>query len=180
MTPTDTSERGLESLIVAEMLAHGWLPGQPQDYDREYAVDLEHLLRFLLDTQPDSFTVLQIEEDGPPRRQFLARIQGEISKRGVIDVLRRGIKHHSASLDLFYGTPSRRMRRQLSVSPRIGSASPANCVTAATNPNSHSIYAYSLTAFRSPRSNSRTTSRNKRLQTRFNSTCGIVTPVSGC
>jgi type I restriction enzyme R subunit len=106
MTPTDTSERGLESLIVAEMLAHGWLQGQPHDYDREYAVDLEHLLRFLLDTQPDSFTALQIEEDGQPRRQFLARLQGEISKRGVIDVLRRGIKHHSASLDLFYGTPS--------------------------------------------------------------------------
>ena len=106
MTPTDTSERGLESLIVAGMLAAGWLQGQPQDYDREYAVDLEHLLRFLLDTQPDSFSTLQIEEEGPPRRQFLARLQGEISKRGVIDVLRRGIRHHSASLDLFYGTPS--------------------------------------------------------------------------
>src|SRR2546422_163042 len=36
----------------------------------------------------------------------LARLQGEVAKRGVIDVLRHGIRHGPASLDLFYGTPS--------------------------------------------------------------------------
>ena len=44
--------------------------------------------------------------DGPPRLKFLARLQGEIAKRGVVDVLRKGIKHGPASVDLFYGTPS--------------------------------------------------------------------------
>ena len=44
--------------------------------------------------------------DGPTRRKFLARLQGEISKRGTIDVLRHGIKHGPHHLDLFYGTPS--------------------------------------------------------------------------
>src|SRR5207245_10150779 len=43
---------------------------------------------------------------GPRRRQFLARLQGEVSKRGSIDVLRHGIKHGPHHLDLFYGTPS--------------------------------------------------------------------------
>ena len=47
-----------------------------------------------------------LDEDGPVRRKFLARLQGEISKRGVIDVLRNGIKHGAHHLDLFYGTPS--------------------------------------------------------------------------
>ena len=106
MTPTDTSEWGLESLIVAGMVAAGWVQGQPSDYDREYTVDLEHLLRFLLATQPDTVTTLQLEEDGQSRRRFLARLQGEISRRGVIDILRRGVKHGPASVDLFYGPPS--------------------------------------------------------------------------
>ena len=33
-------------------------------------------------------------------------LQGEISKRGIIDVLRNGVKHGAHSLELFYGTPS--------------------------------------------------------------------------
>ena len=33
-------------------------------------------------------------------------MQGEISKRGVIDVLRHGVKHQAHSIDLFYSTPT--------------------------------------------------------------------------
>ncbi len=44
--------------------------------------------------------------DSPTRRQFLARLQGEVARRGIIDVLRNGVKHGQHSLDLFYGTPS--------------------------------------------------------------------------
>ena len=47
-----------------------------------------------------------MDEDGPTRRNFLARLQGEISKRGIIDVLRHGVKHGAHDLSLFYGTPS--------------------------------------------------------------------------
>jgi len=47
-----------------------------------------------------------LTEDGLRCQQFLARLQGEIAKRGVVDVLRTGIKHGPASVDLFYGTPS--------------------------------------------------------------------------
>ena len=47
-----------------------------------------------------------MSEASPTRRRFLARLQGEISKRGTIDVLRHGIKHEAHNLDLFYGTPS--------------------------------------------------------------------------
>ena len=40
------------------------------------------------------------------RRKFLARLQGEVSKRGVIDVLRKGVKDGPHHVELFYGTPS--------------------------------------------------------------------------
>jgi hypothetical protein len=40
------------------------------------------------------------------RQKFLARLSGEISKRGIIDVLRKDIDHGPVHLDFFYGTPS--------------------------------------------------------------------------
>ena len=103
---TDTSEAGLEFHIVSAMTGAGWIAGLSSDYDREYAVDLGQLLAFLVETQPETFEALGVSEDGPSRRKFLARIQGEISKRGVTNVLRRGVKHGPHDIDLFYGTPS--------------------------------------------------------------------------
>ncbi|MGI6683248.1 MAG: type I restriction endonuclease subunit R [Myxococcota bacterium] len=107
MKPTDTSEKGLESIIVASLVENaGYVQGDPQDYDREHAVDLAKLLQFLAATQPDTYESLGIDEEGPKRTQFLHRLQGEIAKRGVVDVLRGGIKHGPAHVDLFYGTPT--------------------------------------------------------------------------
>ncbi|NCC22997.1 MAG: type I restriction endonuclease subunit R [Alphaproteobacteria bacterium] len=107
MMPTDTSEKGLESIIVASLVEEaGYVQGDPKDYDREHAVDLAKLLQFLAVTQKETFETLRIDQDGPKRTQFLHRLQGEIAKRGVVDVLRGGIKHGPAHVDLFYGTPT--------------------------------------------------------------------------
>ena len=84
----------------------GWSCGDPRDYDREHCVDLVQLSAFLRATQAEAAESLGLSEDGPALRKFLARLQGEISKRGTIDVLRHGIKHGAHDLDLFYGTPS--------------------------------------------------------------------------
>ena len=123
---TDTSERGLERLICTALAGHacepptagasavsaagyggvGWSSGSFHDYNREYCVDLVQLAAFLSASQPEVAESLGLSEDGPTRRKFLARLQGEISKRGTIDVLRHGIRHGAHDLDLFYGTPS--------------------------------------------------------------------------
>ena len=123
---TDTSETGLERLICTALAGDpcdpstektvrepgagyggvGWSAGNQHDYNREYCVDHVQLEAFLRTTQPDVAELLPLSEDGPARRKFLARLQGEITKRGTIDVLRHGIKHRSLDLDLFYGTPS--------------------------------------------------------------------------
>ena len=123
---TDTSERGLERLICTALTGvpcdppqagqvseppvgydgAGWNCGSPHDYDRDYCVDRAQLAAFLNTTQPEPAESLALDEDGPTRRKFLARLQGEIAKRGTIDVLRHGIKHGAHHLELFYGTPS--------------------------------------------------------------------------
>ena len=61
---------------------------------------------FLRATRPEAAESLALSEDGPTRRKFLARLQGEIARRGTIDVLRHGIRHGAHDLDLFYGIPS--------------------------------------------------------------------------
>ncbi|MBF0180957.1 MAG: type I restriction endonuclease subunit R [Magnetococcales bacterium] len=104
---TDTSEKGLEALITRSLIDEaGYVPGDSKDFDKDHAVDLAKLLAFLQATQPDAFDMLGLADEGPKRFQFLTRLQKEIDKRGIIDVLRRGIKHGPASVELFYGTPS--------------------------------------------------------------------------
>jgi type I restriction enzyme R subunit len=105
---TDISEAGLEATIVAQMTAPevGWIEGCAEDFDREFALDLAQLAAFLEATQPEVAEAVAIGEDGTTRRRFLARLQGDITSRGIVDVLRNGIKHGPLSIDLFYGAPS--------------------------------------------------------------------------
>lgn len=107
MKLTDTSEKGLEKIIVDSLVyAAEYELGESKDYDREHAVDLNKLIKFFKATQPKLLDHLNLEEDGPKRIQFLHRLQGEIAKRGIVDILRKGIKHGPVSIDFFYGTPT--------------------------------------------------------------------------
>jgi type I restriction enzyme R subunit len=126
---TDTSEKGLELLIVQFLTGltneqilktplpgvaeaptgyagAGYLLGRSQDFDRDHAIDVPHLLKFIQETQPKAFEQLGLGTEGPSRLQFLNRLQGEIAKRGIVDVLRKGVAHGPAKVELFYGTPS--------------------------------------------------------------------------
>lgn len=123
---TDTSEYGLERLICKDLTGDpcdpssgetvgeptagyggvGWSAGNPHDYDRDYCLDRVQLTAFLRKTQPELAETLDLDSDSPVRRKFFSRLQGEITKRGTIDVLRHGIKHGPHDIDLFYGTPS--------------------------------------------------------------------------
>ena len=127
---TDTSEKGLETLIMRHMTGAdglgvtpnsvaerqpayggtGYTAGSPQDYDRAHALDVAQLFAFLRATQPAAFTKLALTDPNDPkdinRLKLLARLSAEIGKRGVIDVLRKGVEHGPLHFDLFYGTPS--------------------------------------------------------------------------
>ena len=124
---TDTTEKGLEALIVAQMTGQpvalsqpvgftedpepfaglsSWLRGDPDEYDRGWAVDLVQLRAFIAATQPPLVAALGIDSDSPTRQKFLARLQGETARRGVIDILRNGLKHGPHEIALFYPSPS--------------------------------------------------------------------------
>ncbi len=106
MPPTDTSEKGLESLIVAGMLARGWGAGDPKQYDRTYCVDLEQFRQFLTATQPKLAEAMDLASDTPTRRQFLARLERVVRDRGVIHVLRNGFEYNQHHVTAFFATPT--------------------------------------------------------------------------
>ncbi|HVY24411.1 MAG TPA: type I restriction endonuclease subunit R [Steroidobacteraceae bacterium] len=127
---TDTSEKGLETLIMRHMTGTdglviapntiaapttpyggtGYFPGSPQQYERAHAIDVTQLFAFLRATQSDAFDKLGIidlhNHTDINRLKFLTRLSSEIGKRGVVDVLRKGIDTGPLHFDLFYGTPS--------------------------------------------------------------------------
>jgi type I restriction enzyme R subunit len=127
---TDTSEKGLETLIMRYLTGMdglavvpnrvaeppppyggtGYTAGSAQDYDRAHGLDVPQLFAFLRVTQPEGFKKLALADPHDAkdinRLKFLARLSSEIGKRGVIDVLRKGVEHGPVHIDLFYGTPS--------------------------------------------------------------------------
>lgn len=128
MRTTDTSEAGLETLIVAHLtatapssdpsdarvkdkpplysVAGGYVQGDPRDYNRDVALDTVKLLAFLEATQPRIVEQLELRHEGIKQTQFLHRLQGEIAKRGVVDVLRKGVQHGPAHIDLYKFLPT--------------------------------------------------------------------------
>ena len=95
---TDTSEKGLESLICEALTGAacdppqdsmvrerpssygaGWICGDTQDYDREFCIDLAQISAFLHATQPEAAESLDLDLDegrphaaqvlGPPARR---------------------------------------------------------------------------------------------------------------
>ena len=107
MSFTNTKESGLETLIVKWLVErNGYEEGSNADYNKEYAIDETRLFRFLKDTQPDQMDKLGVFKSEQKKRQFLNRLQGELAKRGIIDVLRNGIKVYPVDLIMFYLTPT--------------------------------------------------------------------------
>ncbi len=100
------NEESLEALIVKQMVDGGWQEGASTDYEPAYALDLPQLVSFIEATQPDLVDALSLHAESPTRHAFLSRVQGEVTKRGVVEVLRKGIGHNQHHVDFFFPTAS--------------------------------------------------------------------------
>lgn len=110
---TNTKENGFETLIVKWLTEHNnYEEGSNADYNKEYAIDETRLLRFLRDTQPTEIAKLGVDTSETKKRQLFNRLSSEITKRGIIDVLRNGIKVYPADLIMFYLTPTENNQKQ--------------------------------------------------------------------
>ena len=106
MKKTDVSEKGLEDIIFGHLTeAEGYQPGKSEDYDAVRAIDWPKLYGFLKVTQPTLIGELALHTE-VGREKFLDRLNHEIVNRGIIDVLRKGVKCYPVHLTLMYATPT--------------------------------------------------------------------------
>ena len=103
MKPTDTSEKGLEIIIEK------WLVDECQyrhsysaDYDRDLCFNKRLLFEFIKETQPTAFDTIQKRGE----EKFIKRLAEQIKQRGIIDVLRKGVKDLDLNVYLYYKQPA--------------------------------------------------------------------------
>lgn len=104
---TNLNEASLEDIIVEHLTqVNKYEQGVSSDYDMHYAMDLGRLEAYLLDTQKDLVQTSRIFATPTNKRKFLERVRDEITKRGVVDVLNKGVKHLSNTFYFYCPSPS--------------------------------------------------------------------------
>ena len=103
--PTYTEEN-FEDHIEACLNRSDYRSRQPAIYNRSLCMIPDETLQFIQDTQPEAYQRLerQYGEDTPVK--LLNRVSREIKSRGVLDVLRKGVKDRGCHFHLTYFRPS--------------------------------------------------------------------------
>lgn len=100
---TDTSEKGFQKFIAHHLVSvHNFVETTHPEFDRAFCMNTKQLMVFIEATQPDAYEMIQRKGERP----FLVRLDEKIKETGVIEVLRKGIKHIDKTIDLFYRKPS--------------------------------------------------------------------------
>src|ERR1700730_4044310 len=107
MSPGVLGEQAFEVRGEDELLRRGWGRGQGT-YTAELGLDTGELFKFVGATQGKAWVRLVQLHGGDPntaRNQFALRVASEIDARGVLDVLRQGVKDRGVSIALAYFRP---------------------------------------------------------------------------
>ena len=100
---TDVSEKGFQKFIASYLVEqHFYIESHPADFDREFCMNTGQLLAFIEATQKEAYEMIRAKGE----RGFFVRLDEKIRELGVIEVLRKGVKHFDKTIDLFYHKPS--------------------------------------------------------------------------
>ena len=109
-------EQAFEDGIVSHLTANGWCAGVSANYDKSLGLDTNALWAFIEATQADTWAKVATSHggDSPLARSKLAkRIADEITARGTVDVLRKGVKEMGQTLKLAYFVPAHELTPEL-------------------------------------------------------------------
>lgn len=105
MSGLTPSEKRFEEYIEEHLIKVGYSVSHFSLYDRNLCLIREHVVNFIKTTQPESWGKLKEIYDVDLENKVLSRISSEISKRGIIDVLRNPIIDRGVYLNLCYFQP---------------------------------------------------------------------------
>lgn len=99
------TERKFEDHIEYELVESGYQKRTTGSYNKDLCSIPEDLIGFIKDTQAKQYEKLENQYGPQTEEKLLKRISDEIEKRGLIDVLRRGVKDRGSSFQLVYFEP---------------------------------------------------------------------------
>lgn len=109
-------ESTFEASIAEHLTEHsGWIEGDPAEYDRTLAMNPDELIRFVESTQPKDWAKLVGMQGGWPQAvdRFTKYVASEVSARGLVDVLRRGVKTMGTTMKVAYFAPAHDLTPEL-------------------------------------------------------------------
>ncbi|MEI2727508.1 MAG: type I restriction endonuclease [Candidatus Nanopelagicales bacterium] len=109
-------ESTFEASIVEHLTDHGgWSSGDATEYDRLLGMCPHELIRFVEATQPDVWAKLVGMQGGLSQAtdKFTKYVASEVSARGLVDVLRRGVKTMGTSVKIAFFAPAHDLTPEL-------------------------------------------------------------------
>lgn len=114
MTHTGLLEKDFEADIERYLLTEGgYAKGNQATYDKEKAIDLDTLIRFIKDSQPKAWEKFERKYGNGAKAQLYKTIQGDILKYGLIHTLRNGVNDFGIPLKLCYFAPTSTLNPEL-------------------------------------------------------------------
>lgn len=105
MSAYSPTEKRFEEHIEDHLKTVGYSSLRFSEYDRNLCLIRDQVIDFIRSTQPEQWGRLQEIYDVDTENKILARISSEISKRGIIDVLRNQVVDRGVYLNLCYFEP---------------------------------------------------------------------------
>jgi len=99
------TEYRFEEWIELSLRDKGYTTILDTEYDRTQCILPNHLIHFIQSTQPDKWEKLEEQYGDLTRKRVLTRISTEISKKGLIKVLREGVVDRGVYLEMVYFQP---------------------------------------------------------------------------
>jgi len=99
------TEKKFEDHIETHLNSIGYGSTHFEEYDRNFCLIRDQVIHFIKATQPKEWERLQEIYGLDAENKILSRISSEISKRGIIDVLRNKLVDRGIYLDLCYFEP---------------------------------------------------------------------------
>ena len=99
------TERKFEDHIEYELVESGYQKRKTGSYNKDLCSIPKDLIGFIKDTQPKQYEKLENQHGPQTEEKLLKRISDEIEKRGLIDLLRRGVKDRGSNFLLVYFEP---------------------------------------------------------------------------
>ncbi len=111
----DAKEKNLEADIESYLVGHegGYRKGTDAGYKANpgVGVDIDQLTGFIADTQPKAWKIFCGRQKGDPAKAFLKVFRDAVRNRGILEVLKRGIRHRGLDFKVCYFMPESRLNQ---------------------------------------------------------------------